>query len=854
MKRITLFVSALTTAVPIAAQVNHKAIMPEKHWNLLEQYCIDCHDAETQKGKLNMEDLSFEISKDIETAQHWDNILAALNANEMPPEKKKQIPDDEKADFLQDLSRQMVMARDILADSGGEIVLRRLNRREYQNSLRDLLGFTPDVSALPPDSSGGGFDTFASGLFFSSDQLQLYRSTALKALDAAFRAKQMPEALHLRTEPEEDFYRAFKDEFVHHLESKANAIRFLKTGREVNPDHPDARTRERRRVVDEAQASKKLRVNELNIRASNYLLREEVLTGATMLTPRGTGPAKVTTGWVPSSAFGDYLLRVRAAAYDNVPAHRKFLEYGFIPQGSRSENVMGQVEVRGSLKEPVVIEIPIQHPLGAARQYFVRSRDYKESSSRYGATQRHIREHGTGRPPALWVDYLEMEGSQTWPPLAHRFLYKRKPGEADEDYARRCAEGFAKEAFRGQALRPEFRDALVSRFVLKKSQGSNDIQSLVDMYATLLTSPSFLYLLEPAKEEQSIRLTDRELAVRLSYFLWSAPPDAELLNHATKGNLSKPETLRAQTARLLSSPRADQFIAAFAHQGLDMPRLDMFDFYSLHHPTFDESVRRSARQEVYATLRHVLDHNLPLGTLLDADFVMVNDVLALHYGLRSDAEPIIGSKFRKVHAPQHHPRGGLLGMAAVHIMGSDGQRSSPVERGAWVLRHLLDDPPPPAPANVPMLSRFEEGKPARELQKLHQEQPQCAQCHQKIDTIGYGLENFDAAGLWRDREVHLTVVKHYEKERKEYPIDASGTLSGGIQFQDFHGLRKVVASHQDAFAKGFAKHLLAYALGRPHSFSDEKLVHEICTAAAKENQTIASFIQALVQSKAFGLK
>lgn len=834
-------------AAPVAA-------MPKKYLVMFENHCLECHDAETRKGKLNLEDLSFEISKDIPTAEHWDNILAALNANEMPPEKKPPLPDDLKTAFLRDLSEQMVAARDILSDSGGEIVLRRLNRREYANTLEDLLGFEPDVSGLPPDSGGGGFDTFGSNLFFSSDQFQLYRATALKALRAAFGVKRSEKELSLRTEPEHPFYESFKNELVHHLEGKLNAMEFMRTGKEVTPDHPDARTRERRRVVDIAQAKKKLRLNELSIRATDYLLREEVFSGATMLTPRGPGPAKVSTPKMPVSAFGDYVLRVRAASYHDVPEFRRFLEYGFTPQGSSADKVLGQVEVRGSLKKPVTIEIPIRHPPGTAGSYFVRSRDYKEKSSRYAMNQFHFRTTGKGRPPALWVDYLELEGSQSWPVGAHRFVYPRVADESDEAFARRCCQSFAEAALRDQPIEEPFREALVARFVTKKREGMSDEDALIDLYATILTSPSFLYLIEPAEDGRSVPLTDRELAVRLSYFLWSAPPDAELMSLAREERLSNPDVLREQTARLLASPRVDQFVAAFAHQWLDMPRLDMFDFNSRHHPTFDESVRRSAREEVYATIRHILDHDLPLGTLLKADFVMVNDVLAIHYGLRTDERPLLGEAFRRVAVPPGLPRGGLLGMAAIHIMGSDGQRSSPVERGAWVLRHLLNDPPPPAPANVPMLSRLAENLPARELQRLHQEQPQCAQCHQKIDPLGYGLENFDAAGLWREKEVHLTIVKHLLRDRKEYAIDPSGRLTSGEVFRDFFELRDLVARRDEAFIKGFVEHLVAYALGRPYSFSDEKLVHEICATAATEKHPIAAIIHALVQSEPFQTK
>jgi hypothetical protein len=243
---------------------------------------------------------------------------------------------------------------------------------------------------------------------------------------------------------------------------------------------------------------------------------------------------------------------------------------------------------------------------------------------------------------------------------------------------------------------------------------------------------------------------------------------------------------------------------------------------------------------------------LPLGTLLKSDTVVVNDVIADYYGIPG----VTGSTYRPVKVAEGLPRGGMLGMAAILAMGSDGERSSPVERGAWVLRKLLHDPPPPAPANVPMLSRFA-GKlmPARELMTAHQEQPQCAQCHRKIDPIGYALEHFDAAGNWRDEEYtdYYTFWKVI-KAKATFPIDARGQLPDGTEFDGFEGLRDAVAKHEDDFARGFTEHLLEYALGRPISFSDEELIATILHKTRAKGYTPRAIIQEIVASKEFHSK
>ena len=243
------------------------------------------------------------------------------------------------------------------------------------------------------------------------------------------------------------------------------------------------------------------------------------------------------------------------------------------------------------------------------------------------------------------------------------------------------------------------------------------------------------------KEGSPRALDDLELAVRLSYFLWSSPPDTQLLELAKNKQLSDPDILRGQVDRLIQDHRAHNFVSGLAHQWLDMKRLDFFQFNAKDHREFDESTRTAVREEVYQTMLYLLRsrNEGELGHLLDTDFAVINGLLGAHYGIKD----VKGDQFRKVSLPPGSPRGGLLGMAAIHAMGSDGMESSPVERGAWVLRHLVHNPPPPAPANVPQISRLD-GKPLTKRQKLaaHMEEAQCASCHRKMDPIGFGMENF----------------------------------------------------------------------------------------------------------------
>jgi hypothetical protein len=323
---------------------------------------------------------------------------------------------------------------------------------------------------------------------------------------------------------------------------------------------------------------------------------------------------------------------------------------------------------------------------------------------------------------------------------------------------------------------------------------------------------------------------------------------------ASSGELLKPGVLHSETERLLNHPHSARFIKPLLTQWLSLDRLDLFQFSKTLYPRFDDSMRAAARQEVYETFGALLRENGPLSDLLQADYVRVNALLAEYYGLPG----VSGDEFQRVALPPGSPRGGLLGMAAIMAMGSNGQKTNPVERGAWVLRKLLNDPPPPAPANVPEISRLA-GKAltTRERLQAHQEEPQCTSCHRKIDPIGFGLENFDAAGQWRTVDTYQgldATGKPDPKIRKTWTIEAAAKLHKGPAFSDYHGLKALIAERRESFSRGFTAALIEYALGRPCGFSDAPLVDLIVTRAQSEAFATRSFIHALVQSKEFQSK
>jgi hypothetical protein len=1173
-----LFLPALFLALPLEGAVA-PAEVPAKHRALLERHCVSCHGPERQKGKFRVDDLSPTIA-DIETAERWQKILNAMNSGEMPPEEEQQPDNAAKTDLLDDLANTMVAARKALADQGGLITMRRLNRREYRNTLRELLGVEINVAELPGDTGTGGFDTVGSNLFMSANQFEQYQSLGREALEEAFLRQALAgQRRSLRVEVEENndrirrnyaealdalaratkwaeavaaaadepgnaavvaalreqaknedlfrrewakipgapapesfgfrtvennadranralgygtpmgtgFKRPYHERYLNqpHLDTGAYLTvgggdlgndhfgillpydwpvgeyvvrvraghtpqssppqRYLEFGTnarngkplsthavdgtlerpevieipfQLTKDHTDRddrtiflrekgtndhylRTREIFNAgksengigpelaiwVDWIQADRKIagapadgggearfniganrqvgsvsakgldrvryecelanekvkdyvahtidareragrwveaveaaaarpenaaivaklreesksdaifrrswsqiagapspesfgfQTQENNADKANaalgenwqkyheyYLARPALDRGAYLGTPT-MHPAVMALGFlqlpVPTEwKSGDYVLRVRLAAAPEARPEQKFLEVGMHP---RNGMVRATYAVTGTMERPQVVEFPfslsrVQDDPGD-RTLFIREKGTWDNNEEGGRKrQEAVRRNGIGPEAVLWIDYLEIErldgGAVTSAPGIRALgLPLDENGPAPEREELKAAIGrFATVAFRGAAPPAGFVEKLAALHGGQIAAGAKPREALRDTLSVVLASPMFLYLAEPSPEGKRRSLSGPELATRLSYFLWGAPPDAALLGLGEAGELAKPEALAAQTARLLDDPRSRDLVHGFVHQWLGMDRLDFFEVNRSKHPRFDDSTRLAAKNEIYETFAHLLRENAPVSDLLKADYVVINRLLAEYYGIAG----VEGDAFRKVVLPPGSPRGGLLGMAAVSFMGGNGDHTSPVERGAWVLRKLLHDPPPPAPANVPQIARLAgEVLTTRERLVAHQEEAQCASCHRKIDPIGFGLENFDAVGQWRTEDSYQVMDesgKPVPEARKTWTIDPSAALHKGPAFRDYLELRDLIAARSEDFGRGFSEALVEYALGRPVGFGDEPLVEAMVAGARREGFGVRAFIQALVASEAFRTK
>jgi hypothetical protein len=556
------------------------------------------------------------------------------------------------------------------------------------------------------------------------------------------------------------------------------------------------------------------------------------------------------------AASGDYVMRVKVGRVPDMPAERAFLTFvEASPIDKDDRTFLANKQITAPIQQPEVVEFAFKVRPGGPRKFvFMEKRPLKKEGISLPGRTRQLKD-AKDRDPVLWIDWIEYEGpsQKAKESGVAPVMVARRAGVEDGEHARAVLESFALRAFRGKPAAPEYLAKLVALYEVRRAAGEAHEVALREPLSVVLASPGFLYLQETGAQErgsrvetgkdEARRLAPSELASRLSYFLWSAPPDASMLS----ADLTKPEVMRAEVERMIASRKADEFVSGFLHQWLDMQRLDFFQFDTKQFRDFDESARAAARREVYETFGHLLRDGGSLVKLLKNDEIFVNGLMANYYGI----EGVSGDEFQRVKLEAGSPRGGLLGMAAILAMGSNGERTSPVERGAWVLRKLLHAPPPPAPPNVPQLSRLE-GKliSTRERLKAHQEEPQCAQCHRKMDPIGFGLENFNAAGKWRVEEI-------YEKRgvgKKTWPIDPAGAFHNGPTFADYFELRDRVAAEGDAFARGFTEALIEYALGRPFGFTDEGLAQDIVAKAKLRNYEIREFISALVTHPRFLLK
>ena len=785
----------------------------------LKKYCIRCHNADEQSGGARFDLDNWEIKDDVE-AQHWQDMLDVLNGAEMPPADERQPSAHSLTRVLDLLTSTLDKARQRLNDQGGEVAMRRLNRREYSETIKSLFGFSVNPGLLPADAGAGEFDTIGYDQFFTAPHFDKYMDVGRKVASLGFKFSGKPQQAtkKMRLQPEVARNKEVRATSAAAKTAIAKKQKLVKAGK--SPKGAGFKKK------GDYEKFLKLKSNVIK-NAEKYLQRPQADAGSYLLDNK----ISVKRGAITTDPRAYYKVKIRAGVVGSPPEKRRFVSI------SNGPDVIAVLRVEGTPSEPEIIETRLQMEMGQSSVVTI-----SENRSAVKRDEYIKQVDPRGESSSIWIDWVEIEGpfldghssAAVELPTARNKAAQR---QQDQD-ARKLIESFAFEAFRRVKPDPKYLDALVDLYSINRRVGKNSQEAFGEVFAVILSSPRFLFINE--RDTGGTReLLPRELAIRLSYFLWSAPPDEELYRCAKNRSILKPEVLVEQAERLLNDPKADMFFEGFAKQWALLERFDSVSVDTTDFILFNSGIRMAAKREVISFFKTLFRENLPVSNLIDSDFLVVNSLLADYY----DIEGVDSNTMVKVPLPSDSPRGGLLGQVAFLTMGSTGEKSSPVIRGALVMEKLLHDKPASPPPNVPELAEASKVPLTnRMMVELHQKQPQCASCHQKMDVIGFGLENYDAIGKWRSKE---------QVGKKMVPISPGGKLPGGRKFRDIDGLKHQLLQEEKHLAKGMVESLLSYGLGRQIEFSDRDAVDRIHANLEPNKYSMRSMIQEIVASEMF---
>ena len=755
----TLLLAALLSvcASQSAAGEKSEKVFREQVQPLLQKYCLDCHSGPTAEAKLALDKFTSvaAIDKDRDA---WAKVRKYLQNRIMPPTEADQPTAAELRTVLGWIDMHFYGVDCELRREPGKVTLRRLNRNEYNNTVRDLTGvdFRP-ADDFPADDVGYGFDNIGDVLSMPPILLEKYLAAADQIVD---------KAIYIHT-PDKTPKQTFPASAVEHKGGNAGG-----PGWEF---------------------------------ASNG----EAFTEVEL-------PAR-----------GQYVLRGRAVA---TQAGNELAKMAF-KFDDRQVHVAEVAAERGS---PEIYETRLTANKGKHRFALAFINDFYDPEN----------PDPKRRDRNLAIEYLEVQGPLDGPPpdppASHKKILFCQPTHGQE---RECAEKilsrFASRAFRRPASADEV-SRLVKFVDLARSNGESFERGIQLGVQAMLVSPYFLFRVEQDPQpgdggaDGVHSINEYELATRLSYFLFSSMPDDELFHDAYKGRLRK--NLHAEVARMLKDPKSRAFVDNFVTQWLEIRKLKSLAPDPRRFPAFNDELREAMLEETTRFFAAIVEEDRSVLDLLDVDFTFLNERLAKHYGILD----VTGPEFRRVKLSDPD-RGGVLTQASVLTITSNPTRTSPVKRGKWIMEQLLDISPPPPPPNASDLNDDEKvvaSGSLRQRMEQHRANPSCASCHVMMDPLGFGLENFDAIGAWRDRD-------------GAFAIDASGTLPDGSSFKGPRELKSILKERKDEFVRCLAGKMLTYALGRGLEPYDRCAVDDIAARLAQHDYKFSALVYAIVESDPF---
>jgi mono/diheme cytochrome c family protein len=802
---------------PAAAQ---EADFPTQFRRFAEQHCVACHGPDLKKRNLRLDKLPMTFA-DKDVAATWVKVLDRLARGEMPPKDEPRPPEKEMRAVVAGLQRQLHDASLAKQRRDGRVVLRRLNRIEYETTLRDLLGSTIDVKELLPDDNvAAGFDNVSAVLDVSSVHLLRYQEAAEKAL------------------------------------------------RSVIPTRPFQEFKERRtgRVITEKMATWR-----------ELLGKSARLDGDTLVTyvrPWGHVPCNTA----PAPQAGRFRVRISAQAVnsDGKP----------LPLLCTCRHHYGRedTDVRA------VRDVPADKPTVIEGEFELKQNEMIVFT---GWSLPGVREFGNTqldgyKGPGLAVQWTEIEGPlDAWPPPGYQRLFAgvplkqqsvvraeaagqpvpprpaKLPPEAyiydplvlaptkPREDAERLMRAFLPIAFR-RPVPEDLAEYYVKLVHERLDRKESFPEAMLLGYKAALCSPHFLFL-----TERLGTLDDYAVASRLSYFLWSSPPDAELFQLAAKGELTKPAVLHGQVERMLRDPKARRFTDNFAGQWLDLRSINATSPDPQIYGEFDDFLFWSMPRETELFFEEILRGDLSVTNFVHSDWTFLNQRLAQHYGIPG----VAGGELRKLKLPPESHRGGVLTQASILKVTADGTRTSPVLRGKWVLERIIGRPPSPPPPDIPAIEPDIRGATTiRQQLDKHRNTPACASCHRAIDPPGFALETFDVIGGWRDFYRATSAQRGGPIDLANYPgrkifrgldVEKGGATPEGRPFKDIDDYKQLLLADKDQLARNVAQKLLIYATGADIQFADREVVEQLVANGRAKQYGFRSLVNDVVQSRVF---
>ena len=844
--------------------------VPERSAEFLTTYCLDCHDADTAEGEVNLE--FSDITWKTEAAQHhWERVLKALRAGVMPPKESTQPSSAERTAMLQWLDESLTRH----SQTGGT-VLRRLNQDEYRNTVRRIFGMPFELpDGFPQDTNDQQFDTIGDRLILSPPLMSAYAEVANGIADELFPPARPAPASTVRKVTPEDLVISYSSGSV-----RDNAMRLAsKCGPMMRsctwPSKVEIADSGRYRIQVDASTFRPVSAEPmiLKLLATDVSGKDSVNVNSLRLLKQ----VEVSQQEATTVEFEAELYEGQTVVfhYANAPLNsdreqKKSLQAWFQSKFETDQRYLAawqqltQDDSRGGFRGG----------LGWQRvKNFMASDklDTSQATMDSDATKKLLK--AIAGNPVLYTETIAYDSFENGPALEiHGMVIEgplsrvdgprdtarnkmqagilgRKLDLNNDEQVRKMLSRFLSRVFR-RPVQPDMVGGFHQMLKQHQAAGYSFEQGMHLVLRAALMSPRFLY-----RETTEGPLDDYDLASRLAYFLTSHPPDEKLLALAAKGKLSDAKVLKAQAVRLMPQDQNAPMVRRFTSQWLGTDRLN--DIMPDPRLKFSDDDQRRARQEVEMFFAEIVKKNLPMTNFISPDFTFTSASIAKKiYQLNDDAYDPKNKSMQRVTLAREGRYGGILGQAAVLMATANGVDTQPVVRGVWVLENVLGDPPPPPPKAVPAITPDTAGaKTPRDLLAAHTTEDSCAACHRKIDPIGFALENFDAVGRWRDN------YPIWSKDKKGRPvssagaaIDSSGQLPDGTSIADIVDLKRWVTNNVDQFSQCLSEKLITYATGREPNYVERK---EIATIVAQNHSAGNGFqdlILALVLSDTFRTK